>query len=260
MKLNKRDIHIIRILACVILLSYLCNRQLAAGTKEQVTKLQSVEVFDANGKTLGRLEESKKRDCLFFIPPGKEAVKFGEYEDDVKQRLAAPGDGAKAAVYIRNCGATTDFATRLDIVTDNNAVGKDDNNTVFITKGYQPINVKWQGKNIIVVNCPRIKQERIYKRQNKYGNIKIEYHETDQNSLETKYVEYANFNYGLTGISAGIAEEILLRIAGWAQEKSGLARKEWGHWYGQPPYGDDPNEQNLIKQGVEWTKINADKK
>jgi hypothetical protein len=32
--------------------------------------------------------------------------------------------------------------------------------------------------------------------------------------------------------------EILLRAAGWAQERALTSSPEWGHWYCSAPYGD----------------------
>ena len=58
-----------------------------------------------------------------------------------------------------------------------------------------------------------------------------------------------NFNYGSTGRAVGFSEEVLLRGAGWAQERAGTSKPEWGHWYGDAPYGDDPRDQAKISEG-----------
>lgn len=65
---------------------------------------------------------------------------------------------------------------------------------------------------------------------------------------------FGNFNYGSAGYAAGIPSEILLMGAGWAQEKAGSSKKEFGHWYQKPPYGDDPRDQFWIRQGIEYAK------
>jgi hypothetical protein len=59
-------------------------------------------------------------------------------------------------------------------------------------------------------------------------------------------------NYGATGRAAGIPKEVLLRLAGWAQERSGLYRSEWGHWSGSPPYGVAPHTLEKIEAGFRY--------
>ncbi|WP_164055861.1 polymorphic toxin type 44 domain-containing protein, partial [Serratia marcescens] len=63
---------------------------------------------------------------------------------------------------------------------------------------------------------------------------------------------FGNFNYGATGTAAGIPAEILLMGAGFAQSRAGTSRSEWSHWYQRPPYGDDPQDQYWIKQGIDY--------
>lgn len=65
---------------------------------------------------------------------------------------------------------------------------------------------------------------------------------------------FGNFNFGATGTAAGIAADILLMGAGWAQSRAGTRQSNWGHWYSKPPYGDDPRDQFWIKQGIDYAK------
>ena len=75
----------------------------------------------------------------------------------------------------------------------------------------------------------------------------------DYKQLDSKYENFGNFNYGVTGRAMGIPREILLRGAGYASIKADPARKEnFGNWYGKPPYGDDPKDQLLIIQGMNY--------
>lgn len=67
--------------------------------------------------------------------------------------------------------------------------------------------------------------------------------------------DFGNFNYGLTGLVAGIPENILHRGGGFAQWRAGTSDAvRWGYWYDMPPYGDDPNDQFWIKQGIVYAK------
>lgn len=74
----------------------------------------------------------------------------------------------------------------------------------------------------------------------------------DYKQFGPQYQEFGNFNYGATGTAAGFSKQALQRGAGWAQEKAGTSKKEWGHWYGGYPYGDDPEDQKWIKKGIEY--------
>ena len=51
-----------------------------------------------------------------------------------------------------------------------------------------------------------------------------------------------------------IADQILLRAAGYAQKKAGTSDFQFGPPFGRAPYGDDPSDQALIKQGIEYSK------
>jgi RHS repeat-associated protein len=86
--------------------------------------------------------------------------------------------------------------------------------------------------------------------------------------------DLGNFNYGATGKAVWLFhEELLLRNAGNAQMAAGTSRLEWqkyesrylnaGHGEQRevrgsmlPPYGDDPVDQHMIKQGFKYYNSN----
>lgn len=74
----------------------------------------------------------------------------------------------------------------------------------------------------------------------------------DYKRYNRAWANFGNFNYGATGIAAGIPPNILLMGGGFAQGRAGTSRKEWGHWYEKPPYGDDPTDQFWIQQGIDY--------
>jgi RHS repeat-associated protein len=69
-----------------------------------------------------------------------------------------------------------------------------------------------------------------------------------------QYQAFGNFNYGATGAAAGFPDVILLRAAGAAQVRAGTSSPEWGTPSGGPPYGDDPEDQKFIMQGITYYK------
>ncbi|WP_350223403.1 polymorphic toxin type 44 domain-containing protein [Leclercia adecarboxylata] len=75
-----------------------------------------------------------------------------------------------------------------------------------------------------------------------------------KNRCGRQYANFGNFHYGAVGQAAGIKEEILLRAAGWAQNRAGTSEPEFGNWYRSAPYGDDPDDQAWIKMGIDYAK------
>jgi hypothetical protein len=84
----------------------------------------------------------------------------------------------------------------------------------------------------------------------------------DYKKKARKYADFGNFNYGATGAALGISDATLLRMAGWAQTRSGntgsgispgLLDSLLGMG-GQSPFGDDAADQVFIKRGIEYYK------
>ena len=67
-----------------------------------------------------------------------------------------------------------------------------------------------------------------------------------------QYADFGNFHYGAVGKALGLPETMLLRAAGWAQGRSGNSDPKFGSWWWQPPYGDDPQDQRMIKDGINF--------
>lgn len=69
-----------------------------------------------------------------------------------------------------------------------------------------------------------------------------------------EYQDFGNFNYGATGAAYGWPGQVLMRMAGWAQERAGTSKPEWGDPLGSAPYGDDPDDQEQIQRGIEYAR------
>jgi len=76
----------------------------------------------------------------------------------------------------------------------------------------------------------------------------------DYKQYGSQYEDFGNFNYGATGYAFGFKETFLYRMAGWAQQRAGTSKKEWGSPWGKSPYGDDPRDQAMIGKGIEYYK------
>lgn len=74
----------------------------------------------------------------------------------------------------------------------------------------------------------------------------------DYKQWGSQFQDFGNFNYGMTGAAAGFSDQVLLRAAGWAQQRAGTSTSAWGGPLGGPPYGDDPNDQQMIQDGINY--------
>ncbi|NWF08161.1 bacteriocin [Pseudomonas salomonii] len=77
----------------------------------------------------------------------------------------------------------------------------------------------------------------------------------DYKQISKEYEAFGNFHYGAVGIAAGFSEEVLLRAAGLAQTRAGTDRPEFGRWWGDAPFGDDPVDQHWIKEGIRYARF-----
>jgi len=71
-----------------------------------------------------------------------------------------------------------------------------------------------------------------------------------------EYEDFGNFNFGATAAAMGVPEDVALRGAGVVQEKDSNSKDEWGNPWDLPgsnsSYGDDPHDQEMIRQGYEY--------
>lgn len=77
----------------------------------------------------------------------------------------------------------------------------------------------------------------------------------DYKQISKEYEAFGNFHYGAVGIAAGFSEEVLLRAAGLAQTRAGTDKPEFGRWWGDAPFGDDPVDQYWIKKGISYARF-----
>jgi Bacterial toxin 44 len=89
----------------------------------------------------------------------------------------------------------------------------------------------------------------------------------DYKKYGRQYENFGNYHYGAMGATMGFSEGTLLRMAGWAnvQATGGRVTLGWGKppdnqldafrgVGGIAPYGDDPRDQQMIKEGIKYRK------
>lgn len=86
----------------------------------------------------------------------------------------------------------------------------------------------------------------------------------DYKRIDPKYENFGNFNYGATAMAFGFQEKWALQAAGivhvltnkakndWRDEKYVQSILDFGVSFQGPPYGDDPNDQRMIKAGFRY--------
>jgi len=78
----------------------------------------------------------------------------------------------------------------------------------------------------------------------------------DYKQYHPGFTDFGNYNYGYTGVAAGISPNLLRQRAGMAQIQAGTSKPEWGKpglfglFGGKAPYGDDPRDQQMINRGI----------
>jgi RHS repeat-associated protein len=73
----------------------------------------------------------------------------------------------------------------------------------------------------------------------------------DYKRLGSQYEDFGNYNYGLTGRATGFNAYLLRNLAGIYQIWSGTYSRSFGWPFIAPPYGDDPNDQRWINEGID---------
>jgi hypothetical protein len=88
----------------------------------------------------------------------------------------------------------------------------------------------------------------------------------DYKTQGAQYEDFGNFNYGATGTAAYAPAFTLLRAAGWAQRGHPSSPQFGGNpgslpsmvlnpFGGTAPYGDDPHDQQMIQQGIQYARM-----
>ena len=86
----------------------------------------------------------------------------------------SPDHQLVANVYERNCGATTDFSS---IVNLQNVSEKFNGNEdqLFIAKGRYSISVEWKSPRLLVINCQDCSRQNIFREVTALGDIDVSY-------------------------------------------------------------------------------------
>lgn len=206
-----------------------------------------VRILNSDGSLFGVLHVSQSGESLFLSLPDGSEQEVGECGDELKGNSSAPNQHAlRVLILQRNCGATVDVASHVVLEEAGRRL------TVAIFEGRPKIIVQWRDAKTLEVQHSRMPAIHVYRHLPEALGVAVHFVPDLDGVGKSRYLDFANYNYGATGRAAGMPREYLLRVAGWSQQASGLYRREWGNWAGSAPYGDDPRGRVQILGGINY--------
>lgn len=205
----------------------------------------TIETRSAGGEHLV-LQESPSGSELLLTRGDRDPVVIGSCSDEPAGETQPLLDGVEGRVVYRNCGATVEYSTIVFVVRGTKQAAT----AVFL--GRQPLILASRAGEGLSVRTAELPDEAVFVKDDQALGVRVIY-ETAADLIrapESEYLDFSSFNYGATGRAAGMPAELLLRVAGWSQQASGLTRDEWGRWDGSPPYGDDPRGAAQVANGI----------
>lgn len=94
--------------------------------------------------------------------------------DDVVTRVASPDGRLVATYYVRNCGATTDYVSTVNL-RSTKAKFRADEGVVFTAKGEHRIGIEWTAARHLRLRCDSCKRDLIYRQVVRFGDVDIDF-------------------------------------------------------------------------------------
>ncbi len=94
--------------------------------------------------------------------------------DQVTSEATSPDGMLTATVFVRNCGATTDFVSKVSLHPKLEGF-KDERTLVFVAHGGQPISASWKGPRSLTVECTGCARPDVSYQVTTVGDIDILY-------------------------------------------------------------------------------------
>ena len=93
--------------------------------------------------------------------------------EELITEIKSPDQRRIATEVIRNCGATTDYGTVVEVrwVSSQRA----DSDVVFFVNGRAKVQLNWLGNETLSVGCPECTEEQVSRRVSKLGKVNIEF-------------------------------------------------------------------------------------
>ena len=98
----------------------------------------------------------------------------GVCSDQVLSESSPDGGGVTATVFVRNCGATTDFSTIVSLHGSKDGF-RSDRDVVFVVKGRPEVKATWDGPRTLAITCPGCLRANIYRQVTAVADMDIIY-------------------------------------------------------------------------------------
>jgi len=107
----------------------------------------------------------------------------GLCNEEIRKQVHSPDGNTTAVYYIRDCGATTNFANLVSLRTSSQKFeGGDADGIVMDAQGRQEIEIHWEGNNTLVVQCPSCKAAQVLSKKTKWKQVAIVYADEENSS------------------------------------------------------------------------------
>lgn len=94
---------------------------------------------------------------------------------DTPKSKAVSADGQLAVnVYERNCGATTDFSSMVNVQSASDKF-RSDEGVLFVAKGRYELSITWTGPRTLLITCPNCSRKNIFREVVALGDIDVRY-------------------------------------------------------------------------------------
>jgi len=97
---------------------------------------------------------------------------FSGCDDTINSEVLSPDQKWIAAVFTRNCGATTDYSTMVYIRKHGDKFDPSQQGIVFVASGEHPLELAWESPTQLVIKHPRIV---VFSKKTSWSKIQLKY-------------------------------------------------------------------------------------
>lgn len=101
---------------------------------------------------------------------------MGDCSDKVKSEVLSPAGHYAATVIERDCGATTDYSTLVDLRVASKPLTTSPESLILTLSGKQSVTLAWEGESQLAIQFPRVDT---YMQKRAWKNVRVVYRHPD---------------------------------------------------------------------------------
>jgi hypothetical protein len=122
------------------------------------------------------IREERWNPSAILIPAVLCLYGCGLCQEEILQQLPNAGGTTVATLYVRDCGATTDFASMVHLRFSSRSFdGSDASGIVMDAKGRHQVELRWQPDASLLIRCTSCKPKDILTQKTNWYGIHIDY-------------------------------------------------------------------------------------